>query len=77
MRTTPRRGVFRTVSISLALIGVIFFLSGQAFYAFCFLPNYHGGFTESVKEGFFDWSGWWAFSKSRPGWIFRGCAVLH
>ncbi len=49
---------------------------GSAFYAFVFLPDFHGSWLEAVKQGLFDVDGWWAFTRSAPGLILHGGGFL-
>ncbi len=62
----------------LVLSGCLMVKCGQAFYAFVFLPDYHGSWIEALKQGLFDFDGWWAFTQSTPGLILHvgGFATL-
>lgn len=53
----------------LIVSGFLMVKCGQAFYAFVFLPDHHGTWTDALRQGLFDTKGWWAFMKSTPGLI--------
>ncbi|MBL4769969.1 MAG: hypothetical protein JKY61_02200 [Planctomycetes bacterium] len=59
-------------ALFLLVLGLVLLRSGQAFYAFFFLPDFHGSWAQALSQGLFDVQGWWAFTKSTPGLIFRG-----
>ncbi|MFT4648927.1 MAG: hypothetical protein ACI9X4_002161, partial [Glaciecola sp.] len=63
------------MAVFLFVLGFVLLKGSSAFYAFVFLPDFHGSWREAMGRGLIDIEGWWAFTKSTPGLIMRGAGL--
>ncbi len=64
---------YRTACIAFSFLLVVL-LCSRFYYAFIFLPEYHGSFGQAAKR-LVDFDGWWAYARSAPGAIFHILAL--